>query len=85
MCPIVSGNWNNSSNTGVWALNLNNARGNSNNNVGFRADSISPHRHKLSQSGIKGDAFRRVVQTTAKSACFRFSGRANNRLEGLAT
>jgi hypothetical protein len=38
MCLISSGNWNNSSNAGVWNANLNNTRGNSNNNVGFRAD-----------------------------------------------
>jgi hypothetical protein len=30
------GNWNNDSNAGVWNLNLNNARSNSNDNVGFR-------------------------------------------------
>jgi hypothetical protein len=84
MCPIVAGDWNNSSTTGVWALNLNNTRGNSNNNVGFRADS-KPQRSKFGQSGIKGDAFRRVAQATAKSACCRFSGRAACRLEGLAT
>lgn len=38
MCPIAGGNWNNGSNAGVWALNLNNARANSNTNVGARAD-----------------------------------------------
>jgi hypothetical protein len=83
MCPIVGGNWNNTSNAGVWALNLNNARGNSNNNIGLRADS-KPQRLKFSQSGIKGDAFRRVANATAKSVCFRLSGRAACRLEGLA-
>ena len=81
MCPIAAGNWNNSSNAGVWALNLNNARGNSNNNVGLRADS-KPQRPQLGQSGIKGGAFRRVAQATAKSECFRLSGRAARRLEG---
>lgn len=81
MCPIAAFNWNNGTTAGVWALNLNNVRGNSNNNVGFRADSI-PHRLKFSQSGIKGDAFRRVKKFTAKSVCVRFSGRAGHRLEG---
>jgi len=38
MCPISGGNWNNSANAGVWALNLNNNRSNSNNNVGGRSD-----------------------------------------------
>ncbi len=88
MCPLAGGNWNNSSNAGVWALNLNNARGNSNNNVGLRADS-RPQRLQPGQSGIKGDAFRRVVKATAKSACFRLSGRAGRvipgRLEGRTT
>jgi retron-type reverse transcriptase len=40
LCVISGGNWNNGSNAGVWALNLNNVRGNSNNNIGFRADSL---------------------------------------------
>lgn len=36
MCvsPIVFGNWNNASSSGPRARNLNNVRGNSNNNVG---------------------------------------------------
>jgi hypothetical protein len=33
-----SGNWNNGANAGVWAVNLNNNRSNSNANVGFRSD-----------------------------------------------
>ncbi|SRR3989339_2205738 len=41
MCCVISGgNWNNAGNAGVWTLNLNNVRGNSNNNVGFRSDSL---------------------------------------------
>jgi len=39
MAPISGGNWNNSSQAGVWTLNLNNNRTNSNNNVGSRSDS----------------------------------------------
>jgi hypothetical protein len=58
MCPVSGGYWTNSSNAGVWTLNLNNVRTNSNNNVGFRADSISPHGPDTGRSGIKGDAFR---------------------------
>lgn len=85
MCPIAAGNWNNAANAGAWALNLNNVRDNSNNNVGLRADSVSPHRPHFGHSGIKGDAFRRVVKAMAKSVCFRLSGRAEDRLEGLAT
>lgn len=41
LCPISGGNWNNSTNAGVWALNLNNTRANSNNNVGGRSDLVS--------------------------------------------
>lgn len=35
-CVISCGNWNNTSNAGVWNVNLNNYRTNSNNNVGLR-------------------------------------------------
>lgn len=84
MCPIAGGNWNNSSTAGAWALNLNNVRGNSNNNVGLRADSESP-RMQQCNGGTKGDAFRRAAQAAAKSECFRLSGRAKHRLEGLTT
>ena len=34
--PIRGGNWNNAANSGVFALNLNNARSNANSNIGFR-------------------------------------------------
>jgi hypothetical protein len=37
MCPVSGGKWNSSSNAGVWALNLPNARGSSHDYVGFRA------------------------------------------------
>jgi len=67
MCPIAGGNWNNGSNAGVWMLNLNNVRGNSNNNVGFRADSAKPRSQQHGHGGSKGDIFRRVVFSTAKS------------------
>lgn len=40
LCVIGGGNWNNSSQAGVFARNWNNNRTNSNDNVGFRADSI---------------------------------------------
>lgn len=83
MCPISGGNWNNSSMAGVLALNCNNVRGNSNDNVGFRADSASPHAQRCDR-GAKGDAFLPATQR-AKSACFRPSGRAGAGLEGWAT
>jgi len=69
MCPIVGGNWNNDTNAGVWTLNLNNARGNSNNNVGCRADSVKPRNLLYRYGGAKGDAFRHVVYAAAKSVC----------------
>lgn len=37
-CLISCANWNNSSNAGVWYVNWNNTRSNSNNNVGGRSD-----------------------------------------------
>ena len=74
MCPIVGGNWNNEANAGVWALNLNNARGTSNNNIGCRADSAKPRNPIIGYGGAKGDIFRRVVYATAKSVCHWFSG-----------
>jgi hypothetical protein len=85
MCPISGGNWNNTSNAGVWALNFNNSRGNSNNNVGFRSDSESP-RIQQWNGGTKGDFFRRAAKTSAaaKSDGIRLSGRAGNRIEGQA-
>ena len=78
MCPISGGNWNNGSNAGVWAFNLNNERGNSNNNVGFRSDSVSP-RTGQPDGGTKGGAFRQSM--TAKSVYHFVSGRAVRRLE----
>ncbi|AVO74741.1 hypothetical protein C6362_07260 [Megasphaera elsdenii DSM 20460] len=35
--PIAGGNWNNGSNAGVFALNVNNRRSNANGNIGFRS------------------------------------------------
>lgn len=78
MCPISGGNFNNGSNAGVWTFNLNNVRGNSNNNVGFRSDSSSP-RIGQPNGGIKGGAFRQSM--TAKSVYRSVSGRAACSLE----
>jgi len=72
MAPIMGGNWSDSSNTGVWYLNLNNNRTNSNNNIGFRSDSDSPRTRKL-DGGTKGGAFR---QATAKSVFHILSSRS---------
>ena len=46
-CVISGGNWNNAAVAGVWSLNLNNARGDSNNNVGFRSDSMQEPKTSL--------------------------------------
>ena len=74
MCPICGGNWNNSSNAGVWALNLNNSRANSNDNVGFRSDSALP-RTWQQDGGAKGGVFLRCA-SAAKSAAHLFLSRA---------
>ena len=78
MCPISGGNWNNSSNAGVWALNLNNNRSNSNNNIGFRSDSVSS-RIGQPNGGTKGGAF--LQPCAAKSVCRFVSGRTASSLE----
>lgn len=87
MALMSGGNWNNSSNAGVWYANLNNNRTNSNNNIGFRSDSASP-RIRQRNGGTKGDAFRRAAvsagELAAKSVCHRHSGRHPVVLEGLA-
>lgn len=36
-CPLVSGNWNETNNAGLWYINLNEYRTNSNNNVSGRS------------------------------------------------
>jgi hypothetical protein len=59
MCPISGGNWNNSANAGVWNLNWNNGRGNSNDNIGFRSDSGLP-RTAQADGGLKGASFLRM-------------------------
>jgi len=38
LCLLAGGNWNNTATAGVWAVNLNNTRTNSNTNIGGRAD-----------------------------------------------
>lgn len=52
LCVIAGGDWNNGSNAGLCALNLNNVRGNSNNNVGFRADS-SPSKRPHAANAVR--------------------------------
>lgn len=84
MVPIRGGNWNNGANAGVFYLNLNNARSNSNTNIGARPDSDSP-RSQQWHGGTKGGVFLRAARP-AKSAFRRLSGRpATSRLERQAT
>jgi hypothetical protein len=69
MCPLAGANWNNGSTAGVWASNWNNARGNSNDNVGLRADSATL-RTWQHDGGAEGDAF----LPCAKSSRAKLSG-----------
>ena len=46
--PICGGNWNNAANAGVFNVNLNNPRSNSNDNIGFRPALLSYARGRKS-------------------------------------
>lgn len=84
MCPRAGGNWNNNANAGVWALILNNNRGNTNNNSGFRADSATPNAPQ-GDGGAKGCAVQRARQCAAKWVCLGVSSRATERhVEGFS-
>ena len=56
--PIRGGNWNNGTNAGVFNCNLNNSRGNTSSNIGFRSALVvtlvcpSYGKHKTTQRGI---------------------------------
>jgi len=47
----AGGNWNNGANAGVFALNGNNPRSNSNTNIGFRAAFLSFARRRTPMGG----------------------------------
>lgn len=73
MCLISGGNWNNNTNAGVWNVNLNNYRTNSNNNIGFRSadfDSFIFPKILTIKSGVIGmwylalNNIRRTMQQT---------------------
>lgn len=58
--PLRGGNWNNGSNAGLGALNLNNARSNTNSNIGFRPaldNARSNHSTECCQCNYEKDAF----------------------------
>ena len=65
------GNWNNGSGAGVFALNLNNSRAISNNNVGFRAAFLSgqiPEAHGLRASAERQKGLASVpIRRSAKN------------------
>lgn len=82
LCPMSGANWNNALIAGVWALNCNNVRGNSNDNYGFRSDSESP-RAAQADGGAKGDSFLRDAQAHAKSAGRPFTSRHHVVLDRL--
>ena len=82
MCPICGGNWNNSSNAGVWSMNWNNSRSNSNDNIGFRSDSDSPRTAKA-DGGAKGDSFLHRASPRAKSAVCSFTSSRARAVESL--
>lgn len=58
MCLIVCYNWNNSTNAGVWSVNWNNNRSNTNNNVGFRLDYCSDLKPRMGIVEQQGYAIR---------------------------
>lgn len=63
-CAIRGGNWNNGANSGVFALNFNNPRSNSNVNIGGRP--------ALPFAGYEYIALRGYIGARAKGACFPF-------------
>ncbi|MCO7643737.1 reverse transcriptase/maturase family protein [Pseudomonas sp. S 311-6] len=58
--PIRGGNWNNGATAGLGALNLNNARSNANNNIGFRPRFRSPSKPEVAR--LKPRLQRRLVE-----------------------
>jgi len=64
LVPLVGGNWNNTANAGVFYLNLNNVRSNSNNNVGGRDCYFNLKLHN-EYTGVRG------IQVPAVSEIYR--------------
>ena len=65
--PLRGGNWNNGSNAGLGALNLNNARSNANSNIGFRPapdNARSNHSTECCQCNYEKDAFASAIAET---------------------
>jgi len=68
LCVISGGNWNNGAIAGVWYLNLNNVRSNSNNNVGFRSDSVPYTPHAACADWQRG-SLRRALRRNVLRQC----------------
>jgi len=84
LCVISGGNWNNGGNAGVWTLNLNNVRGNSNNNIGFRADSLpgmpcAAYAARQRGSNRRGWCRNLVLQASLVAAARHVAGHAKTR------
>jgi hypothetical protein len=84
LCVISGGNWNNGGLAGVWTLNLNNVRGNSNNNIGFRADSLpgmpcAAYAARQRGSNRRGWCRNLVLQASLVAAARRVAGHAKTR------
>jgi len=69
---IVGGNWSNSSNAGVFAMNLNNNRTNSNNNVGGR-DCISKPETTMVDTGNRGVCCPGITEIKIEDSLFSSS------------
>lgn len=80
--PIRGGNWNNAAEAGVFNLNCNNTRSNSNTNIGARPDSI-PLALPRADGGLKGGAFLRRAQACAKFAGHPLTSRRRVALDRL--
>lgn len=64
--PICGGNWNNTSNAGVFYVNLNNPRSNSNTNIGFRSALPSYARIGNSKDYRQCEGIKEPVSTPAE-------------------
>jgi hypothetical protein len=68
LCVISGSNWNNGGIAGVWYLNLNNVRSNSNNNVGFRSDSV-PNTPYAACADWQRGSLRRALRRNVAPQC----------------
>lgn len=69
--PIRGGNWNNGSNAGIGALNLNNSRSNANSNIGFRPALDTARSNRLKgrcQCVLEKDAVTSAIAETKNKA-----------------